>query len=208
MSNESPFIRVVREVRIKAPAAKVFPLACPVEEYKWIPGWKCRLVQCPNDRVEEGTVFQEATSAPFILGRHWGWTTWTAVLHDPVGHRVHYRLENALSRSLYRIEMEDDGAGGTTARLDIEYTPLTSRGRGVAARPERIAQMLDLLGLMLRTYCETGRRVRAREVRQAVLSSPVLLTMDRLRLALNGVRMGRLQDPDRDRILATWARTS
>ena len=43
----SDSLQVEYETRIAAPVDAVFPLACPVEEYKWIPGWKCDLVHCP-----------------------------------------------------------------------------------------------------------------------------------------------------------------
>ena len=56
----SDSLQVDYEARIAAPVDSVFLLACPVEEYKWIPGWKCDLVHCPNQRVEQGTVFDEA----------------------------------------------------------------------------------------------------------------------------------------------------
>ena len=34
---KSNTVKSVVPVSIDAPVAKVFPLACPVEEYKWIP---------------------------------------------------------------------------------------------------------------------------------------------------------------------------
>jgi len=60
-------VYVVHEESINAPAKIVFPLCCPVEEYRWIFGWKCELAHCPNDRVELGTVFSEILSAPFLM---------------------------------------------------------------------------------------------------------------------------------------------
>ena len=56
---KSKTAKSVIPVSIKAPVDQVFPLACPVEEYKWILGWKCNLIHCPNDRVERGTIFSE-----------------------------------------------------------------------------------------------------------------------------------------------------
>ncbi len=94
---KSKTARTVIPVSIKAPVEKVFPLVCPVEEYKWIPNWKCNLIHCPNNRVELGTVFEEGSSAPFLMGRFHGKTTWTAITHDPENYKVHFRLDNANS---------------------------------------------------------------------------------------------------------------
>ena len=114
MSGFKPIVaRSVSPVSINAPVEEVFPLACPVEEYRWIPGWRCNLVHCPNDRAELGTVFDEIFSAPFLLGSFQGKTRWTVTMHSPEDHRIHFRLDNKSSSSIYRIELEDDGDGGT-----------------------------------------------------------------------------------------------
>ena len=96
-------VKCLIPVSIKGPVDKVFSLCCPVEEYKWIPGWKCKLIHCPNDRVELGTIFSEISSAPFLIGSFQGKTTWTAVMHDSEGYKIHYRLDNKNSSSLYKI---------------------------------------------------------------------------------------------------------
>ncbi|MFC2169611.1 hypothetical protein ACFLRM_03460, partial [Acidobacteriota bacterium] len=86
---KSKTAKSVFPVYIKAPVDKVFPLCCPVEEYKWIPGWKCNLIHCPNDRVEQGTIFSEISSAPFLTGSFKGKTTWKVVMHDPESYKIH-----------------------------------------------------------------------------------------------------------------------
>ena len=58
--------KCVLPVSINAPVDEVFPLACPVKEYLWIPGWKCNLIHCPNERVELGTVLSELSSTRFL----------------------------------------------------------------------------------------------------------------------------------------------
>ncbi|MBE9511655.1 MAG: hypothetical protein IMY71_12325 [Bacteroidetes bacterium] len=91
---KSKTAKSVIPVSIKAPVDQVFLLASPVEEYKWIPGWKCNLIHCPNDRVELGTIFSEISSAPFLIGSFQGKTTWTVVMHDPESYKIHFRLDN------------------------------------------------------------------------------------------------------------------
>ena len=108
MSNESQndgSITVMVQQYINAPVQEVFPLACPVMEYKWIPGWKCELIHCPNGHVELGCIFNEISSAPVLADSIAQKTTWTAVLYEPDNFRVHYRLVNKISSSLYKIEL-------------------------------------------------------------------------------------------------------
>jgi hypothetical protein len=189
--------------QISAPPQTVFPLCCPVEEYKWIPGWKCHLVHCPNDKVELGTVFREIFSAPFLLGRASGETTWTAVLHEPENYRVHFKLENAHSSSLYKIELEDDGSGGTSSILEFTYRALDDAGNTLAenALQEKIERMLELIGLMLKTYCETGRMISFLELQKAVSAVRGLSLAQKLRMAMNRLMMLHMKDQDRARFM-------
>ena len=85
----SDSLQVDYETRIAAPVDSVFPLACPVEEYKWIPGWKCDLVHCPNQQVEQGTVFDEYSSAPFLVGKAWALLQAAQPRNDRVADPVH-----------------------------------------------------------------------------------------------------------------------
>ena len=76
-------------------------------------------------------MFDEYASAPLLVGKAWAKTTWTAVLHEPEQHRVHFELKNAASDSLYKIELSDDGSDGTLAQLDFRYSTTTPLGRKV-----------------------------------------------------------------------------
>jgi len=203
----SDALQVIYETRVGAPVDLVFPLACPVEEYKWIPGWKCDLVHCPHERVEQGTVFDEYSSAPFLLGKAWAKSTWTAVLHEPDQHRVHYAIENAASQSLYKIELADDGSGGTQARLDFRYTANAPLGRKVIRNrgQAKINLMLQLLATMLRHYCETGELVPRNRLARLTATSNALNTADRIRLVINALAMARKRDPLRERYLTELA---
>ena len=203
----SDSVQVDYETRIAAPVDFVFPLASPVEEYKWIPGWKCDLVHCPKERVEQGTVFDEYSSAPFLVGKAWAKTTWTAVLHEPNRHRVHYAIRNVASDSLYKIEFSDDGSSGTLAHLNFRYSasgPLgwkVIRNRGEA----KIELMLQILATMLRHYCESGALVPRDRIARLIATSNALTIADRVRLLVNTLAMARKRDPLRQRYLTELA---
>jgi len=203
----SDALQVTYETRIGEPVDLVFPLACPVEEYKWIPGWKCDLVHCPHERVEQGTVFDEHSSAPFLVGKAWAKSTWTAMLHEPDQHRVHYAIENVASQSLYKIELADDGSGGTRAQLDFRYTANGPLGRKVIRNrgEAKINLMLQLLATMLRHYCETGELVPRNRLARLTATSNALNTADRIRLVINALAMARKRDLLRQRYLTELA---
>lgn len=178
---------IVLPVRIKAPVEKVFPLCCPVEEYRWIPGWKCHLIHCPNDRVEFGTIFSEMSSAPFLLNSFLGKTTWTAVAHDSGSYKLHFRLDNKKSTSLYKIELQDDGKGGTAGALDFTYNAVNDRGGNYPENnmEKKIRIMLSLIRIMLQHYCETGKMLTFGGLQKRLLSEPELSVMDKIRVGLN-----------------------
>jgi len=200
-------LQVEYETRIAAPVDAVFPLACPVEEYKWIPGWKCDLVHCPNERVEQGTVFDEYSSAPFLVGKAWAKSTWTAVLHEPNRHRVHYAIRNSASDSLYKIEFADDGTAGTWVRLDFRYSATGPPGRKVIRNrgAAKIELMLQILATMLRHYCEHGELAPRRHIARMVATSNALTIADRARILMNALAMAAKRDPLRQRYLAELA---
>ncbi len=178
---------IVLPVHVKAPVERVFPLCCPVEEYRWIPGWKCHLIHCPNDRVEFGTIFSEMSSAPFLLNSFWGKTTWTAIVYDSGDYKLHFRLDNKKSSSLYKIELQDDGRGGTTGTLDFTYNAVNGKGGGYSGKnmEKKITVMLSLVKTMLQHYCEAGKMLTFAGLQERVLSEPELSVMDKIRIGLN-----------------------
>lgn len=179
--------KIVLPVHINAPVEKVFPLCCPVEEYRWIPGWKCHLIHCPNDKVELGTVFSEVSSAPFLLSSFKGKTTWTAILHDPAHYKLHFRLYNKKSSSLYKIELQDDGRGGTAGNLDFTCNAINEKDTGYNGKntAKKILVMLSTISTMLQHYCEAGNMLTFKELQKIVLSESRLSTMDKIRIGLN-----------------------
>lgn len=199
-------VETVLPIRIKAPVEKVFPLCCPVEEYRWIPGWKCNLIHCPNNKVELGTVFGEISSAPFLLGSFRGKTTWTAIVHDPDNYKLHFRLDNKNSSSLYKIELKDDGNGGTIGNLDFTYNAINKRGNKLAERnmEEKIRIMLSVISTMLKHYCETGEMLTFAGLQKVVLSERGLSITDKILMGLNRMAMSKMKDKDRGRFMGEF----
>ena len=192
-------VRVELNRIIDAPVHEVFPLACPVMEYKWIPGWKCELIHFPNGHAELGIIFREVFSAPILADSVAQKTTWTAVLYEPERHRVHYRLDNKISSSLYKIEFEADGSSRTKSRLAMTYKPINKTGIAAIERggEAKIELMLSILFLMLKHFCEKGEMVKTSEILKLASQVEEITTKDRIRSLLNSwVRMV-IRDEDR-----------
>jgi len=196
-------VKSVFPVSIKAPVDQVFPLASPVEEYKWIPGWKCNLIHCPNDRVELGTVFSEISSAPFLMGSFQGKTTWTVVLYDPESYKIHFRLDNKNSSSIYKIELKDNGEGGTEGKLDFTFGATNRRGNKLVENnlEGKIYIMLSILHAMLQHYCETNEMLPSSDLQNLILAEQSLSFMDKIRMGLNRFAVSKMKDKDRGRFM-------
>ena len=190
-------------VSIKAPVDRVFPLACPVEEYKWIPGWKCNLIHCPNDRAELGTIFSEISSAPFLMGSFQGRTTWTVVMHDPESYKIHFRLDNKNSSSLYKIELEDNGKGGTEGKLDFTYNATDKKGNTLVGKnmEGKIHSMLLILNAMLQHYCETNELLSSSRLQKMIASEQELSVLDKILIGLNRLAVLIMRDKSRGRFM-------
>jgi len=89
--------------RVAAPAAKVFPLLCPVREYEWIPDWRCVMIYSESGVAEKDALFT-TVEKPF------GKMLWTCVEYDPPS-RIDYLLTLGSKVSI-RLELALSGEGG------------------------------------------------------------------------------------------------
>ncbi len=196
-------VQYVFPISITTPVDQVFPLACPVQEYKWIPGWKCNLIHCPNDRVELGAIFSEISSAPFLMGNFRGATTWTAVVYDPECYKVHYKLENKKSSSIYKIEFEDNGQGGTKGKLDLTYNATNKKGNKLVESDleVKIQVMLSILHAMLQHYCETNKMLSSVKLQNMIQAEQKLSVKDKVLMGLNRLAVSNMRDENRSRFI-------
>jgi hypothetical protein len=202
-NNNYPVAVVDHERIINVPIKEVSSMSCPVMEYDWIPDWRCELVHCPNGIAEEGTIFYEIGSAPTLGDSVADKCKWTAVLREPENDRIHWKLENPISTTLFKAEFDDLGNGKTKARWQMTYTPLNKRGAKVLEKggEEKIRFVLEALTLMIKRYVETGKCLEAAELEKLVKESPVLSTKDKIRIALNTIIAKKQNDPNRERYL-------
>jgi hypothetical protein len=45
------------KILLEFPLSAIFPLLCPVEEYKWFPIWSCEMVYSQSGKAEQNAVF-------------------------------------------------------------------------------------------------------------------------------------------------------
>jgi hypothetical protein len=147
------------QVAVQAPVDTIFPLACPVEEYRWIHGWRCEMIYSEGGKNENNCIFSEEMSAPALFpAAGLGATTWYTTLWDTQAHRVHFVLITSLSVAKFEIEMLAQGDGTTLVQWDFTLTALNEEGnRHVGdATADGMTGMMTFLGDSLKRFCETG----------------------------------------------------
>lgn len=140
----------------------IFPLLCPIEEYKWIDGWDCELVYSESGVVEDNCIFREEIS-PRLFGTS-APATWITTLDDPDHFRRHFVILNDELVRKAEVSIEDSGNGISIVRWTTVATTLNQRGnQGLPDLEAKLRLMLRLLGASLRHYCETGEMLRSGE---------------------------------------------
>ncbi len=150
------------EETIKAPAAEIFPLACPVEELKWIDGWRYELVYSESGFNETHCIFTEEFSGPVLFDAPVK-TTWFTTLHDPEKTRVEFVL-TAGDKAIIKLDihLKDAGDGVTIGQWRFTFTTLNEEAeRAIDGKiEEKIMAILTFLGGSIKHYCETGEMLK------------------------------------------------
>lgn len=156
-------VHCTHQQEVAAPVDTVFPLACPVEEYKWIDGWQCEMIYSEGGKNENNCVFCEEMSAPFLFpSANLGATIWYTTLWDATRHRVQFSLITSLSVAKFEIEMQDKAGGNTLVQWDFTLTAVNDEGnRHIdGSTSDRMTGMMNFLGDSLKHYCKTGEILR------------------------------------------------
>ncbi|MCP5070202.1 MAG: hypothetical protein GY946_26845 [bacterium] len=142
---------------------RIFPLLCPIEEYKWIDGWDCELVYSESGVVEDRCIFREELSARLFGSA--APATWIVTLDDPEQFRRHFVILNDELVRKAEVSIADSGNGTSTVRWTAIATTLNQKGNeGLPDLEAKLQLMLNMLGSSLRHYCESGKMLRSGEV--------------------------------------------
>ena len=186
-------------IKIAAPVHEVFPLVCPVREYEWIREWKCKLIHCPNGKNEKDVVFKEKMSSPFLMGPFGGKTTWTTLLHDTTDYRIHFRWDNKISSSLYKIEMFPTGKDTTKCVLDLVLNIKNEKGMKTINdnTKYKIEFLIAGLGSMLKYYCESGNMLNSKGSYKLKKFASRLSLSEKITFGLNKINLKLTYDSNR-----------
>jgi hypothetical protein len=144
------------EEKIPASPATIFPLLCPIEEYKWIDEWECELVYSDSGVVEDNCIFREQISS--VLFGSSAPAAWITTLHDPDNFRRHFVIFNDELVRKAEVSIEDSGGGISTVRWTTIATTLNEKGNeGFDDLEGKLQLMLRFIATSLRHYCETGQ---------------------------------------------------
>ncbi len=158
MIGEGNRVSQTYQMRVDSTAQTVFPLLCPLREYDWIEGWKCKMVFSQSGIAESGCVF--LTELP---GR--GVETWMVSRYEP-NHGIDFCRVAGASRACHlTIDLEDNEDGSTTLLWTYTHTAIDDAGRDFvdahsAARYQ--AEMESMKG-KLTHYLREGEMWRASE---------------------------------------------
>ncbi len=146
-------------ISINAPVQKIFPLACPEEELKWISGWDYRMVYSDSGKNENNCVFSETITARHIMGSENSEDTyWITTLYDPQEHRIHFVIMRSSTVTKLEITMNEINDHETVVAWDMTATAIKNEADPLfdASMKERMKLMMKLIGHSLKHYCETG----------------------------------------------------
>jgi len=123
---------------LPAPAERVFPLLCPVQEYDWLPAWRCEMVYSDSGVAEEGCVFTSKITSG---------ETWLGTRYEPP-NVVAYAVFSKHLLLRMQAEISDKGDGSSEIRWLRSYTALDRLGRLYLQRYDQ-AQFDKEMGLLL-----------------------------------------------------------
>lgn len=136
-----------------APPTEVFPLLCPVEEAKWVPGWRYRLIYSKSGLAEPGCVF----TTPNEDGND---STWVCTHLDSSTFRVGYVwVRPQFMTARLEIRLEPLGSTQTRALIRYEYTALSDAGANELRKMDEtwFVQKMEGWQEAVNHYLQTGK---------------------------------------------------
>jgi hypothetical protein len=149
---------------VGASMRSLFPLACPVEEYKWIDGWDFEMVYSECGAMEKHCIFSERLTGAFLFADPGIETTWIVCDHDLDRNVMRAVLVvGDLAAGMFEVDGHDQHDGAAKVVWNYTITGRSEEGNRALAALERgrIDAMLGVLGKSFRHYGETGEKLPA-----------------------------------------------
>jgi len=109
--------RIEREAsfELKAGAAGIFQLLCPVREYDWISDWRCTMVYSDSGVAEKDAVFHTRE----LFGRK---TVWCCITHEPPRLIEYLFILGASGVVRLSIRLDEAPIGSTRVTWTMRFT--------------------------------------------------------------------------------------
>jgi hypothetical protein len=144
---------------ISASVEKIFPLACPVEELKWIKDWAYNMIYFGSGRNENNCIFTENISASGIMGSEFSEPTyWITTLYNPYDHVIHWLLIRSSTVTKLEFSVKSLSLGESEVVWDMTITAIKEEANSAFDETikNRMKLMMAFIGHSLKSYCETG----------------------------------------------------
>ena len=157
IANKRVEAAVTRE--IKASPRIIFPLACPVEELRWMPEWDYQLIYSKSGVNETNCIFNEDKSGIHFFEKALT-TTWVTTIHDPENYRILFQL-NLAGKAVIRlnVRVREVGKAVSSCTWHMVFTALDEEANAMADDTIRgkLELVMTFLAEALQHYCETGK---------------------------------------------------
>jgi len=133
-------------------ARQVFPLLCPVEEYKWLPDWSCTMFYSDSGVAEKNAVFQTTE----ILDQK---VTWTTITYEP-DKFIEYLMVSGINVVRLSIALEETKEQTTLVTWRMLFTSNSALAKTVLPRAfseENFQKMMADRQRQLNFYLKNGR---------------------------------------------------
>ncbi len=137
---------------LEAPAAKIFPLLCPVLEYKWLPGWACTMCYSDSGIAEKNAVFHTHETHDKIL-------VWTIIAYRPFSFIEFLVVDGTDTVNRFSISLQEKG-NITELTWRMLFTATGTAGSQAlrhAFTEEKFQKMVDDRKTELAYYLQTGK---------------------------------------------------
>jgi len=151
---------VTRE--IKAPVSTIFPLACPVEELRWIPEWSFQLIYTQTGVNETNCIFNEYKSGLHLFEKQLA-TTWVTSIHDPDRYHILFHLNFAGKAAIrFDLTFREVAKKVSSVTWQMVFTALDEEANAMPEDMirEKMELMMTFLAEALKHYCETGEMIK------------------------------------------------
>ena len=159
---------------IRATPEEIFPLACPVAEYKWIDGWDFEMVYSECGAMEKHCIFRERLTGAFLFADPELESTWVVCDNDRDSRWLRaVLLVGNRAAGMFEVDGEEQPNGSTTVVWNYVITGLDRATNEVltALEPGRIDTMLGFLGKSLKHYCEAGEKLAGKDALELAQAS-------------------------------------